>query len=190
MINFFIIVTIVASAGFLIAAIGYASAIVFGRMSYNEPVKRVLRAGKINHYILALIIMFLIAALSGKAQPFVFGGAGMTNKYFSAELQAGYNVRNATISIGYIALPDNGQPALFNIRTGYVLANKLHVYGGYVRVLQSSDDKSRNSNTWQAGAQYLFCKYDRGSFYVAANYTGNKMISCHVGMTYNLVKEL
>lgn len=170
--------------------------IVTGKETYSHQEKKTIAmykylpkatsTGKI--ILLWLSLMFLIAKKSD-AQVFVFGGAGASNKYFSAELQAGYRLGNYTASIGYIALPERTQPALFNVRTGYVIAERVHVYGGYVRVMYNLDDKSRNSSTWQAGAQYLFCKYDRGSFYLGANYTGNKMISGHVGMSFNLVKE-
>lgn len=145
------------------------------------------KAADRKYIVLAFILMTLIA-LKSDAQVFVFGGAGVSNKYFSAELQAGYRYQNYTASIGYIALPERTQPALFNVRAGYVIAERVHVYAGYVKVMYSLDDKSRNSNTWQVGTQYLFSHYDRGSFYIGANYTGNKMLSAHVGMTFNLVK--
>lgn len=136
------------------------------------------------------VICLMFAASKGFSQTWVQGGAGMTNKYFSADLQVGYRLQNFTASAGYIALPKNDQPALFNLRAGYVVAERLHAYAGYVRVMQSSDDKSLNSNSWQVGAQYLFAHYDRGTFYVAANYTGNGMVSAHVGMTWNLSQGL
>lgn len=154
----------------------------------NIAKKRAYKPRKSSHYILVFILMFLIGAISSKAQVILLGGAGMSNKYFSAELQAGYRFNNATLTAGYIALPEDNQPALFNVRAGYVIAERVHVYGGYVKVMYSMDDKSRNSNTWQVGAQYLFCYYDRGSFYFGGNYTGNKMISAHVGMTFQLSK--
>lgn len=137
----------------------------------------------------SILCLFLLVSFNADSQVFVLGGAGISNKYFSAELQTGYRYQQTTLSIGYIALPEQNQPALFNIRAGYVIAERVHVYGGYVKVMYSLDDKSRNSNTWQVGTQYLFSHYDRGSFYAGVNYTGNKMLSAHLGMTFQLVNQ-
>lgn len=195
-VNFFILVCFVASLAAVLIALVYVLSLVTGRRRYETKQEkstreqyngRIPRAG--NHYLLA-IALFLLIGLTGKAQVFVLGGAGISNKYFSAELQAGYRYQQTTVSLGYIALPERTQPALFNVRAGYVIAERVHVYGSYVKVMYSLDDKSRNSNTWQAGAQYLFSHYDRGSFYVGANYTGNKMLSAHIGMTFQLSKGI
>ena len=137
-----------------------------------------------------LIAIMMMVCISGMAQFWAELGAGSTNGFFQAELQGGYRSRNMTASVGYIALMNNTQPALFNVRVGYVAAERLHVYGGYVRVNYSSDDKSRNFNSWQLGAQYLLAHYDRGTMYAGTSYTGNNMLSFNVGFTYNLSQGL
>jgi hypothetical protein len=114
-------------------------------------------------------------------------GGGVTDKYFSGELQVGARVHNSTITAGYTSLQlASDQPVLFNIRAGQVLYNRVHVYAGYVRVQYSFDDKQRNYDSWQAGAQYLFPPFKHGCFYIGAGYTGNGMVSAHVGLAYNL----
>lgn len=160
--------------------------------------------------VLAIIlsICFCLAYTSSKAQVFVSGGAGMTKKFFSGEMQVGVKMKsnialksdefeikilpkNATISFGYTSIQlVTDQPALFNARAGYLIAERLHVYGGYVRVHYSNDCKSLNYDTWQAGAQFLFSHFDKGTFYIGTHYTGNKMISAHIGMTWNLSQGL
>lgn len=159
---------------------------------------------KIETILLFVCLLCLIAA-TGKAQVFVNGGAGMTNKYFSGELQLGVKVKsnisltsdefdikilpkNATLSVGYISLQlASDQPALFNVRAGYLLNENWHVFGGFVRVMQSLDNKALNSNAWQAGFQYHFVFYDRGTIYTGATYTTNKMVSVSLGMSFNLI---
>ena len=141
------------------------------------------------YLFLALLTLPFICYQKAYGQLVVSGGAGITNKYFSAELQAGWRFANSTLTAGYIALPDNSQPALFNIRAGQVINNTVHVYAGYVRVMRSSDNKEMNSNTWQVGAQYLFCRYKNGCFYAGGTYTGNGMVSAHIGMAMNLSKQ-
>jgi hypothetical protein len=143
----------------------------------------------VKQYCIGLVI-FLLIGMTGKAQVVVQGGAGITNKYFSAELQAGYRFQNTIPTIGYIALPDRSQPALFNIRINQVINERFVVYGGYVREHMSNEYKERNYNRWQVGGQLHFCKYDRGSFYTGATYTSGGFVSVHVGMGFNMVKEL
>jgi hypothetical protein len=135
------------------------------------------------------LVLLLFASLTAKSQAFCELGFGSTNGFFSGELQAGYRLDNYNVSVGYIAMPNNTMPAHFNARAGMVLAERFWVYGGYVREMYSFDDKSRNSNTWQAGLQVGFIKYDKGTMYVGANYTGTQYLSLHVGFSYNLFKE-
>ncbi len=143
------------------------------------------RAGKVNHYILALII-FLAVAATGKAQVFAELGAGMTNKYFSAELQAGYRYNNIIVSAGFISIPNNTQPVLFNIRAGAFIQERALLYAGYVRNQMSTDFKWLNKNGWQVGAQYHMMHFDKGTVYIGANYTSGNYVSGQVGMSYNL----
>lgn len=145
------------------------------------------RAGKVNHYILALII-FMAIAYTGKSQVFAELGAGMTNKYFSAELQVGYRYNNLIASAGFISIPNNTQPVLLNIRAGVVMQERVIIYAGYVRNQMSTDFKWLNKNAWQVGAQYHMCHFDKGTVYIGANYTSGNYFSGHIGMSYNLLK--
>lgn len=195
--NLIVIISIACALAILLIVLVYVLRIVKGKTRYQSSTERkaieiykyLPKAGSSKHIVLFILLIIMIA-LKSDAQIFVIGGAGVSNKYFSAELQAGYRYQQSTLSIGYIALPERTQPALFIVRAGYVIAECVHVYGGYVKVMYSLDDKSRNSNTWQAGVQYLFSHYDCGSFYVGANYTGNKMLSAHIGMTFQLSKGI
>lgn len=134
-----------------------------------------------------LTIALLLLCLSSSAQPFTTFGVGMTNNNFSAELQAGIQIKKVILSASYIAAPESTLPVLFNTRLGYLYNERLLVYGGLVWLTYSSDDKKRNSKTYQLGAQYLFCFYDRGSFFAGANYTKG-FVTGNLGMTFNLVK--
>lgn len=138
-------------------------------------------------YVIAVVIFLLVAA-TGKAQFNIAGGAGMTNKYFSAELQVGYRLHSTVIQAGYISIPKDDQPVLFNLRIGQVIQERWLLYGGYVREQMSVDQKWRNHHRWQVGAQYHMLHYDRGTVYVAANYTSGARVSGHVGMSFNLMK--
>ena len=134
------------------------------------------------------LLLFLLIGLTGKAQLHTYAGAGMTNKYFSAELQVGYRLHNTALSIGYIALPDRTQPVLFNIRINQLFSERWQVYAGYVREQYSLDDKSRNNNRWQLGGQYHALHFDGGTVYIGSTYTNGVGVSGHVGMSYNLFR--
>jgi hypothetical protein len=133
-------------------------------------------------------IIFILASLSANSQIFIEGGAGITNKYLSGEVQTGVRVNNITASIGFISIPEASQPALFNFRAGYTIKERWLIYGGYVRLMRSSDNKAENGDTWQTGVQYHFMHYDRGTFYVEGNYSPG-FISLHLGMSFNKLKN-
>lgn len=105
---------------------------------------------------------------------------------FSVELQAGARFDKVFSSVGYIVLPDAGQPSLFNIRAGYIPIEHVVVYAGYVRSISSTDVKSVNYNTWQIGAQVNYVYFDRGTLYTSGTFTNKQGLSFHFGMTYNL----
>jgi hypothetical protein len=134
------------------------------------------------------LTIFMLASLSANSQVFIEGGAGITNKYLSSEVQTGVRVNNITASIGFISLPDGSQPALFNFRAGYTIKERWLIYAGYVRLMRSSDNKAENGDTWQTGVQYHFMHYDRGTFYVEGNYSPS-FISLHLGMSFNKLKN-
>lgn len=119
---------------------------------------------------------------------FVYAAAGMTNGFFSGEMHMGYHRNKVVLSAGYVAIPNNTQPVLFQIRAGYVIGNRWQVYAGPVRIIYDVDDKSRNSNTFTVGVQYHTLHYDRGSIYYHANYSPG-FISAGVGMSFNLVNK-
>jgi hypothetical protein len=132
-------------------------------------------------------LFLLLISATTYGQVWTSLGAGLTNQYLSAELQVGARVGQNTLSVGYIAMPKNTQPTLFNIRAGYLIG-MVHVYAGYVRHHQSNDYKERNYDTWQLGAAYNFCYYKRTTFYVSSAYSP-KFITGNIGMTYNLFKD-
>ena len=140
--------------------------------------------------IVIIIALYCMLSKNATAQMFCEIGPGVTNGYFSGELQAGYRYGNTIATVGYIAIPNNTQPVLFNVRGGMILKERLLMYAGYVRVMQSSDMKQLNYNTWQVGAQYHMLHFDRGTFYIGSTYSGDKRISAHIGMTYNLSRGL
>lgn len=149
------------------------------------------KAGNSKQYAIVIIIaLYCICSHKATAQMFCEIGPGVTNGYFSGELQAGYRYGNTIASVGYIAIPNNTQPVLFNVRGGLFLKERVMMYAGYVRVMQSSDMKQLNYNTWQFGAQYHMLHFDRGTFYIGSTYSGDKRISAHIGMTYNLSRGL
>lgn len=135
-----------------------------------------------------LIAFILLSSVQTKSQLFTSLGAGVTNQYLSVELQAGARVHNTTVAVGYIAMPDASQPALFNIRAGQTISNRGHVYVGYVFIHKSNHYRYMNSKSWQVGGQYHFMHYDKGTFFVSASYTPGYP-SAIVGMSYNLFKE-
>jgi hypothetical protein len=137
-------------------------------------------------FITTILLIAIISA--AKAQVFAELGAGMTNKYFSAELQAGYRYHNLIASAGFISIPNNTQPVLFNLRGGVLLNERAMIYAGYVRNQMSTDFKWLNKNGWQVGAQYHMCHFDKGTVYIRANYTSGDYFSGHIGMSYNLSK--
>lgn len=135
-----------------------------------------------------LLTLFLLLGSGVSAQPWTQASAGLTDKFFGAELQVGYRYKQAALSVGYTSIQFvSDQPVLFNVRAGAVV-DRFFFYGGYVRSVRSTDNKSLNRHTWQVGAQYHFCFYDRGNFYITGNYTQPAIISAGVGMTYNLFR--
>ncbi|HEX4877593.1 MAG TPA: hypothetical protein VFV31_13035 [Chitinophagaceae bacterium] len=132
-------------------------------------------------------IFLLLISATTYGQLWTSLGAGMTNKYLSSELQIGARVGQNTLSVGYIAMPEQSQPSLFNIRAGYLIG-MVHIYAGYVHVLKSTDYKHRNYNTWQVGGSYNFCYYKRTTFFVSSSFSP-KFITANVGMSYNLFKD-
>lgn len=136
-----------------------------------------------------LLFVCMLFCTAAQAQLFVQGAAGMTNKFFSAELQAGYRVKQVLFSAGYTSIQFvSDQPVLLNVRTGVLLRHTV-VYGGYVKSMRSTDAKNLNRNTFQVGMQQHFCFYDKGNFYLTAGYTYPNYVSAGVGMTYNLFLE-
>ena len=149
---------------------------------------RIPKAGEPRRRRFLTLIIILLVSQCSHAQFAIQGGAGITNGFFSAELQAGARIHQSIVTAGYIAPPNNTQPAYFNVRAGHIIAESLHIYGGYVRSIQSTDNKELNKNHWQAGVQYHFCKYDGGSFYAGVNYTSLNIVSAQVGMAWHFVK--
>lgn len=162
--------------------------------------KQKIRSFEFSAVALFFIFVFLLAMLGQKChaqcwpeQPkqhgaFTYAAAGVTNGFFSAELHAGYRYKQAAVTIGYLSIPNNTQPALFQARAGVLLGNRWHVYGGAVRVVYNTDDKSRNYNTWTAGVQFHTLHYDRGTIYYHLNYSPG-FISGGIGMSFNLLNE-
>jgi hypothetical protein len=130
----------------------------------------------------------LIISIPSFSQLYTHMAIGNTNNYFSHELQVGLRINNSIVSVGYISTLNNSQPALFNIRAGQVITDRWMVFGGYVRNHMSNDYKWKNYNTWQAGAQYHFLHFDKGTFYATGIYTnGSKgRVTMGIGMSYNL----
>jgi len=188
----FIVLFIMA---FLILFFAYKALIKDEKTSYQQRKTmerydgQLPRTGKVNHYVLAFIIMMAVAH-TGKSQPFAEFGAGMTNKYFNAELQAGYRFHNLITSVGFITIPDNSQPVLFNVRVGSMIQERVMIYTGYVRNQMSTDVKSMNKHAWQIGAQYHMLHFDKGTVYAGANYTSGNYVSGTIGMSYNLSKGI
>ncbi len=161
--------------------------------STKEQYGYVPRAG---HYLL-LIALLVLVSMTGKSQVFTTVGGGFTNAStklsITADLQVGYRYKNTFASVGYLAIKDSGEPAFLNTRAGAIVLNQekhcIVVYGGYVRALQSLDDKSRNYNTWQVGGQYHFCFYKNTNFYTGLTYTHAGYVTATIGMSIGLFKD-
>jgi nitrite reductase/ring-hydroxylating ferredoxin subunit len=138
-----------------------------------------------------VLIVGLVFSVSSYGQ-WVELAPTLTNGRLGIELQAGYRVGDFFTSVGYIAVINPSQPALFNLRTGAVLnksgKNSYLFYAGAVKVLKSTDYKEQNYYTWQVGGQWHFFYYDRGTFYAAVNYSP-KFLSYGIGMSFNLFKS-
>jgi len=136
-------------------------------------------------------VVGLVLSVSSYGQ-FVELAPTLTNGRLGMELQGGVRVGDFFTSVGYVAMINASQPALFNARAGVVLNkngnNKYLIYAGGVRVLKSTDYKEQNYYTWQVGGQWHFAYYDRGTFYVTGIYSP-KFISYGIGMSYNLFKD-
>lgn len=117
-----------------------------------------------------------------------YGAAGITNGFFSADVHAGARINKLVLTAGYLAIPNNTQPALFQLRAGTIIGYRWHVYAGVVRVMYSTDDKKRNYNTYSVGIQYHTLHYDRGSVFYHANYSPG-FVSAGVGMCFNLINK-
>lgn len=128
----------------------------------------------------------IFICLTAEAQLYTQLSATLTNQYPGADLQAGYRYNNTFISIGYTAMLDATQPALFNVRAGAILNERWLFYAGYVRNHMSNDYKQRNFHTWQIGAQYHFLHFNKGTFYIISNYTQPSRVTAGIGMSYNL----
>lgn len=166
--------------------------------------KNELKMKEFSHVALFFILVFLICLLGAKKcssqcytyQPkqttengaVIFFGAGISNGYFAHELHAGYRVHNTSLTAGYISLPNNTQPALLQLRAGYNITQRWHVYAGAVHILYSTDDKSRNKTTWATGIQFHTFHFDRGTVYTSVNYSP-VFVTATVGVSYNLMKE-
>lgn len=140
---------------------------------------------------LCMLLYCCIVAQKCHAQirGFITGSAGVCSNVFAAELHAGAVYNNRTVSVGYNVMPHAAAPALFQTRVGYVIANRVHVYAGAVRVMYSTDDKQRNYNTYNVGATVHITKkyYQNGGFFITANYSP-RFVNVGVGMSFNLVK--
>lgn len=149
--------------------------------------------------LIALLICFLCK--TGKAQYrqyqpkettpngiILTGAGGITNKYFAADLQAGYRIGNYTLSLAYLALPHNTQPVIFQLRAGINILNHWHVYAAPAKVMFSGDDKTRNYYSYAIGLQYHTKPWDRGSFWIGTQYTP-AYTSILIGMSYNLMHK-
>ena len=131
------------------------------------------------------LCFFLLIAEIGYSQMFVQAGGGVTtNGNAGADLSVGYVAKKTTLTVGYFALLDNGEPLLLNMQAGYKITNAVRVYGGYVRKQVSSNVKSLNTNSWIAGIEYNTKRFMRGNFYYSANYIPNYFFAT-VGMKFN-----
>ncbi len=95
-----------------------------------------------------LVVLFVSISSYGQ---FVELAPTLTNGRLGMELQAGLRVGDFFTSVGYVAMINSSQPALFNARAGVVLNkngnNKYLIYAGGVRVLKSTDYKEQNYYT-------------------------------------------
>ncbi|HLO39097.1 MAG TPA: hypothetical protein VK173_11415 [Lacibacter sp.] len=168
-------------------------------MKHNKPELKPKEFGAV---ILFFLLVFFIALLTFKKsngqcyEPqqtttngvFTYASANSTNGFFAGEWITGYRIKKVSLGIGFHAIPNNTQPVLFQLRAGYNVTERLHVFVAGTRVTHNLDDKSRNKSTYSIGAQYHTLHFDRGSVFITAQYTPG-YIGAGVGMSYNLVKE-
>lgn len=151
------------------------------------------------YIMLTIALVLMVLTLTGKAQAyqpkqtttsgvFTYATVNSTNGFFAGEWITGYRVHKLSAGIGFNALMNSTQPVLFQTRVGCNVTEWLHVYVAATRIMHSSDDKSRNYNSYTTGLQLHAVKFDRGSMFFTAHYTPG-YVGCGVGMSYNLVKE-
>jgi hypothetical protein len=178
----------ILTAGFI--TLGICTYLFYKNVIIPEQDFKRYRREKRRYKALKILVVGLFLNFSSHGQ-FVELAPALTNGRLGMELQVGYRVGDFFTSVGYTAVLNASQPALFNLRTGAVLnkngRNNYLIYAGAVRVLKSTDYKEKNYYTWQVGGQWHFCYYDKGTFYVTAIYSP-KFISYGVGMSYNLFK--
>jgi hypothetical protein len=159
-------------------------------MKHTKPE---LKPKELAAVLIFFFLMFFITAFAskcnGQTRAHLQVSAGITKKVFAVELHTGViDNNNITYTVGFNALPHAAAPVLFQTRIGYLIANRVHVYAGAVRVTYSADDKARNYNTYAVGATvHIGEYYDRGGFYLTAGYSPAHF-NVGLGMSFNLIK--
>lgn len=135
-----------------------------------------------------LTALALIATMQANAQVFVGFGPGISSKgNVLGDLSLGYQYKNVVVQAGYQSQFNSAEPLLLQLRGAVQLplGNRFYVqpFAGYCRYQMSSDDKSRNSNSYVAGAELLLFTLPDGAWF--AGYTQTKqhtLFSC--GLRY------
>lgn len=134
-------------------------------------------------YTLTLVAMLATMQLS--AQVFVGLGPGYSfnGKGLVGDLGVGYQYKNIVLQAGYQSHIKSDEPVLLQLRAAIQLqiGETMYVqpFAGYSRYQMSSDDKSRNSNSYVAGMELVKFEMQDAAWFVGFTQTKqHSIISC------------
>lgn len=135
-----------------------------------------------------LFLLLLCNNVSAQTKPFVFSAGGITNTFFSAELNAGIRKANTAAVFGFTTIPENSQPVLFQAKAGYIINEQWFLYAGCEKVMYSTVQKKSNYNSFVVGVQFHNFHFDRGTIYYHAQYSPG-FVSAGIGMSFNMMEK-
>lgn len=130
----------------------------------------------------------ILATMQTSAQVFAGFGPGISSKgNVLGDLSLGYQYKIFIVQAGYQSQFNSAEPLLLQLRGAVQLPLGNHFYvqpfAGYCRYQMSSDDKSRNSNSYVAGVELLRFELEDGAWFIGYTQTKQHSIfSC--GLRY------
>ena len=134
--------------------------------------------------LLLLSIFLMVVGISEGQVYCKFGAAVAFNPVgLGGDLDVGYKIDKAHISIGYIADAVNDH-LILNLKAGYHLLDEITVHAGIGYVNWSTDDKRKGYLTTIYGVEYNFEEFRRSRPYVGLDISQNH-VYIKVGMKIN-----